>query len=532
MKIPFIILMTLFSVSNSFSQNLLLETDIQIQRFGKETYYKDKDNNLLNGHFKIADNRGNYSDVIFKEGKKDGESTDYDYAGRVIKTREYRDGRNYGTYKTYHQNGNIETTGVFLNGEQNGKWETFNNKGITTRIEHYDLGKKTGKWEEFNKEGKPIRIEQYLDGQKTGKWWSKKYYATYNFYTYEIEHYKKNQRVGHAEEKKEDGSLRWERDYINNDTYTHKEYYSNGTLAKIYHIKNSKTDKERISYNEDGSVKKQELFKDGDLLKSSTEYVVKNKKPERGAKPKPTSTSVGKKISDFNYKALLISNENYNDDVGKLDSPISDAEKLKGVLLNSYNFKEENVIHLKDATRFDIINTLDSLTTVITPQDNLLIFYAGHGVFDTNLNKGYWLPVDASATKKNNWVSNSDIRDYITAIKSQHTLLISDACFSGSIFEFKQRSLKPKEEIITEKLLSKKSRKAMTSGLNKTVPDKSFFVKFLIKSLTENSKSYLRAGELYNDIREAVISNTDNNPQFEVIKNSNHEGGEFIFLKK
>jgi len=28
------------------------------------------------------------------------------------------------------------------------------------------------------------------------------------------------------------------------------------------------------------------------------------------------------------------------------------------------------------------------------------------------------------------------------------------------------------------------------------------------------------------------MANTDNNPQFEVIKNANHEGGEFIFLKK
>ena len=72
----------------------------------------------------------------------------------------------------------------------------------------------------------------------------------------------------------------------------------------------------------------------------------------------------------------------------------------------------------------------------------------------------------------------------------------------------------------------------MTSGLNNTVPDKSVFLKYLIKNLEENKKPYLRAGELYNDIREAVMANTDNNPQYEVIKNSNHEGGEFIFLKK
>jgi len=72
----------------------------------------------------------------------------------------------------------------------------------------------------------------------------------------------------------------------------------------------------------------------------------------------------------------------------------------------------------------------------------------------------------------------------------------------------------------------------MTSGLNKTVPDKSIFIKYLLKYLNENNKTYLRAGELYNDIRESVMANTDNNPQFEVIKNTSHEGGEFIFHKK
>ena len=126
----------------------------------------------------------------------------------------------------------------------------------------------------------------------------------------------------------------------------------------------------------------------------------------------------------------------------------------------------------------------------------------------------------------------NDIRDYLISFKSQHTLLLTDACFSGSIFEFKKRDLTSKEMKVSEKLLSKKSRKAMTSGLNKPVPDESIFIKYLLKELDQNKKSFIRSGELYNEIREAVISNTDNNPQFEIIKNSGHEGGEFIFLKR
>jgi len=88
MKMYFIIIMSLLSVTISFSQNLLSETEIKIQRFGKDVIHKDKNDNLLNGHYKIADSRGNYSEAFFKEGRKDGKSVDYDFKGRVLKTTE------------------------------------------------------------------------------------------------------------------------------------------------------------------------------------------------------------------------------------------------------------------------------------------------------------------------------------------------------------------------------------------------------------------------------------------------------------
>ena len=533
MKIYFIILLTLISINISFSQNLLMETDIQIQRFGTDVYYKDKNNNPLNGPFKIADAKGNYSDIIFKNGQKEGESSDYDSYGRLLNIGTYKNGKYVGTYTAFHHNGKKQIIGEFVDGKQDGKWETFNIKGKTTTIKYYKAGKKTGKWESFDKEGKLWKIENYLDDQRNGKWWKKNYYMQYNYYTYETEYYKNNEHYGKAEEKKEDGSLKWERKYSNHRTYTHKNYHDNGKLALVYSIKEGRDDGERNKYNTDGSPSKKQVFKEGNLISTETFEVASiptTNKADRGTKSK--ASSITKKIGDFSYKALLISNQNYGKDVGKLNFPIADAENIRNVLLKHYKFEKEDIIHLKDATRSDIINTLDRLARKVTSRDNLLIFYAGHGVYDKNLNKGYWLPVDATAKTKNNWVSNSDIRDYITAFKSQHTLLITDACFSGSIFEYKQRKLSSEDVVVTEKLLSKRSRKAMTSGLNNTVPDKSVFLKYLIKNLEENKKPYLRAGELYNDIREAVMANTDNNPQYEVIKNSNHEGGEFIFLKK
>lgn len=265
---------------------------------------------------------------------------------------------------------------------------------------------------------------------------------------------------------------------------------------------------------------------------TETKFIIERIAKTRGSVGVSKEKSIEEKIASYNYKAFLISNQNYSNGIDSLQYPIRDALKLKAILETQYSFKEKDIIHITDATRSQIINTLDSLASTITQSDNLLIFYAGHGVFDENLQKGYWLPIDANPEKKSNWVSNSDIQDYLTSFKSQHTLLITDACFSGSIFEYGKRNLKNKAMKVTEKLLEKKSRKAMTSGLNKPVPDESIFIKYLLKELEKNKKSFIRAGELYNEIREAVMSNTDNNPQFEIIKNAGHEGGEFIFLKK
>ena len=36
--------------------------------------------------------------------------------------------------------------------------------------------------------------------------------------------------------------------------------------------------------------------------------------------------------------------------------------------------------------------------------DNLLIYYAGHGEFDKNVEKAYWLPVDAQRDDPTNWI--------------------------------------------------------------------------------------------------------------------------------
>jgi Caspase domain/Glucodextranase, domain B len=248
----------------------------------------------------------------------------------------------------------------------------------------------------------------------------------------------------------------------------------------------------------------------------------------------PPSMSLADQInSTSTYYALIIAIDTYQDNtLPNLDNPIEEARRLREVLTSNYTFAESNIIFLEDATRADIIESLDKLSNEVTSNDNLLIYYAGHGWWEPDAKNGYWLPSDAETSVKTNWFRNSALVDYLSEIESKHTLLIADACFGGSIF--KTRAPMIRNDKGYESLYNLPSRKAMTSGNLTNVPDKSAFAQFLIKRLIENEEEYLTSGELFISFKIAVINNTNSNvvPQYGEISNVGDEGGDFIFLKK
>lgn len=245
----------------------------------------------------------------------------------------------------------------------------------------------------------------------------------------------------------------------------------------------------------------------------------------------PVLTFAEKVNKESIYYGLIIGIENYmDDDLNDLENPIDDAQLLYNVLINDYTFEAENVDIIKDATFQDISNSFQILSKKVTSNDNLLIFYAGHGWWDKNSSIGYWLPSDASDDNNTFWFRNSTLVDYLKEVKSKHTLLITDACFGGSIF--RSRSAFDESPESYEMLYEYPSRKAMTSGNLSEVPDQSAFIKYLIKKLESNEEKYLGSGMLFNSFRHAVINNSNALPQYGEIRNVGDEGGEFIFIKK
>ncbi len=233
------------------------------------------------------------------------------------------------------------------------------------------------------------------------------------------------------------------------------------------------------------------------------------------------------------YYALIIGVKDYRDpSINDLNEPINDALELYNVLRERYSFESENIIFLKNPSKNEITESLDNYAEIITEKDNLIVFYAGHGYWDKKFKQGYWFLSDSYKSKRSTWLSNGIIRDYMQGISSKHTLLITDACFGGSIFKIRKVFINP--DVATKELYKYPSRKAMTSGNLKEVPDKSVFIKYLVKRLRENNKKYLASEQLFASFKEAVINNSPNNqiPQFGEVKETGDEGGDFIFKLK
>ena len=234
------------------------------------------------------------------------------------------------------------------------------------------------------------------------------------------------------------------------------------------------------------------------------------------------------------YHALVIGNNGYRF-LPRLDSAIADAEEVSNVLRTAYGFQ---VTQLRDATRSNVLGALARYRATLGPNDNLLIYYAGHGILDKETQTGYWLPTDAQASNPANWISTSDITTMLRALRSKHVMIVADSCYSGTLVRTAAARLKTSRarKVWIRRMATKRARTALVSGGLEPVVDggggrHSVFAKAFLDALREN-QGILEGQTLFERIKRPVILNADQTPQYSDIRLAGHEGGDFIFVKR
>jgi hypothetical protein len=222
----------------------------------------------------------------------------------------------------------------------------------------------------------------------------------------------------------------------------------------------------------------------------------------------------------------------------ELGTPVRDAKTLRDVLLRRYGFETRYLVELfdSDATRASVIRSLEYLARVVRPEDNVVMYFGGHGWYDPVLGRGYWIPVNADLETSSDFLPNTEILAFLSAINSRATLVISDACFSGTLFRAKPQEAQNDRYFLEVSKL--KARQALISGGNEPVMDSgissehSVFAYYLLDRLRTNQDRYLTAGTLFERIKVPISNSSLQTPQCKPISNTGDEGGEFVFVRR
>jgi hypothetical protein len=235
---------------------------------------------------------------------------------------------------------------------------------------------------------------------------------------------------------------------------------------------------------------------------------------------------------------LVIGIDEYSGAWPRLKNAVRDAKAVESLLTTDFQFEKVYSLYDHDASRENILGRLEYLVRNLKPDDNLLIYYSGHGIKEKPFNRGFWVPADATDRSMAKYISNSDIQLMLDAQSPRHVLLVADACFAGDIFKGNTEMVPfDNNPDYYSKIATRKSRKALTSGGEEPVmdggkEDHSVFAYYFLKALKTIKGAYFDAGQVFNDLRIPVTNNSDQVPEFAPIKNTGDEGGQFIFVRK
>lgn len=159
---------------------------------------------------------------------------------------------------------------------------------------------------------------------------------------------------------------------------------------------------------------------------------------------KEKTLSVGKSDIDLsipqtqeikeNSFAVIIANENYQR-VSHVEFANNDGHTFKEYCNKTLGIPEKNIRLVNDATLVNMWEQIDWITGIAKAykgEAEIILYYAGHGIPDEATKDAYLLPVDGNGTNVATGYKLSDLYSKLAANPTKSTLVLLDACFSGT----------------------------------------------------------------------------------------------------
>jgi hypothetical protein len=176
--------------------------------------------------------------------------------------------------------------------------------------------------------------------------------------------------------------------------------------------------------------------------------------------------------------ALLFATDKYNE-WNDLVNPINDAQTIAKTLEEFYGFEVELVTN---ANRRDVLSKIrEYQMKSYGANDQLFVFFAGHGSYDEISGEGYLVCKDSKRNDEimESYIPYSYLREHINNIRScNHILIALDVCFGGTFdkrVSASDRGESLYENVNKDELIRRakqyKSRLFLTSGGKQYVSD-------------------------------------------------------------
>ena len=239
----------------------------------------------------------------------------------------------------------------------------------------------------------------------------------------------------------------------------------------------------------------------------------------------------GREGSDY---ALVIATDEFNE-FNNLTNPVFDGRTIANELSTVFNYKIDTLFN---PTKTEIYQKLREYNKrVFADDDQLFIFFAGHGEFDDIFSEGYLVAKDSKLEDevKESYISHSNLRTIIDHIKCKHIFVTMDVCFGGTFDPNVAKeggAVQGMDNLIASKL-QYRTRRYLTSGGKEYVPDgakghHSPFAAEFIKALDSHGDKdgILTIGEI-----NQYVEHVKPNPQNGAF-GDNEVGSDFLFIYK